>query len=822
MRRDSTTLLSRCCHGVLLWLLLGGGTAVRAESTAKPWALQPVEKPPLPVVRDGAWPKTPVDRFVLARLEQRSWRPAPAADKRTLLRRVTFDLTGLPPTPLALDTFLADTSPEAYERVVDRLLASSAYGERWGRHWLDVARYADNKGYVFFEERTYPWAWTYRDYVVRSLNDDKPYNQFLLEQIAADQLGPNPDGRTLAALGFITVGDHFSNNTHDILDDRIDVVTRGLLGLTVGCARCHDHKYDPVTMADYYALYGVFRSSSEPMVPPLLEAPPDTNPYACFAWELSERERRLREYVEAKHGAIVKEALDRIAEYLLAVHAQRGQPTTESFMLLADKGDLNPTVIARWRRCVERAGPSSPVWSLWHALAELEPANFASKAPGVIAASLASKQPALNPRLAAAFAQGDAPTNMVAVATRYATVLKAIETAWSRQREASGGTLAAKAAGLPNPADEELRRVLYGPDAPPDIPLQLDWGFLSLLPDRASQGEFQVLLKELEQWLMQGPGAPARAMVLSDLPVAYEPRVFERGNPNRLGKVVPRRFLSALQGRPFEHGSGRLDLAQAVVDPSNPLTARVFVNRVWLHHFGAGLVNTPSDFGVRSDPPSHPELLDWLAADFMENGWGIKRLHRQMVLSATYQQTSDAPEPPSNGEVRPDPENHLLWRMNRRRHDFETQRDSLLAVSGRLESRLGGAPDAPETSLRRTLYGFINRLDLPPVMATFDFPSPSVSCPQRAMTTVPSQALYLMNHTFTAECAAAVMRCADVSGVSGTSGRVEAVYRRVLTRSPRPGEIERALTYLGPEPSPLRWESWVQALLLTNEFVFVD
>ena len=413
---------------LLLLAVFGKYVAVAAEPSGTAWALQPVHKPGLPAVHDSGWLKTPVDAFVLARLEKRSWHPAPSADKRTLLRRVTFDLTGLPPTPRELDRFVADTAPGAYERVVDRLLGSSAYGERWGRHWLDVARYADNKGYVFFEERTYPWAWTYRDYVVRSLNEDKPYDRFLQEQIAADQLGPNPDGRTLAALGFITVGDHFSNNTHDILDDRIDVVTRGLLGLTVGCARCHDHKYDPVTMADYYALYGVFRSSSEPMVPPLLEPPPDTNPYACFTWELAERERRLREYVEAKHGAIVREARDRIAEYLLSVYAQRGQPTTESFMLLADKGDLNPTVIARWRRCVERAGAESPVWSLWHALAALEPDAFSSKAPDVISAALASNKPTINQRLAAAFKQGETPTNMVGVAARYASVLKEIET----------------------------------------------------------------------------------------------------------------------------------------------------------------------------------------------------------------------------------------------------------------------------------------------------------------------------------------------------------------------------------------------------------
>jgi hypothetical protein len=816
---------------VIAWMLVAFLDWSARGGTNTSWAFQPVGNPSQPRVKSVGWVKTPIDRFVLARLEAAGREPSPSADKRTLIRRATFDLTGLPPTPEAVEEFLADDSPGAFERVVDRLLRLPEYGERWARHWLDIARYADNKGYVFFEEKTYPWAWTYRDYVVRAFNEDKPYNRFLLEQIAADQLSPTPEARSLAALGFLTVGDHFSNNTHDILDDRIDVVTRGLLGLTVGCARCHDHKYDPVSQADYYALYGVFRSSSEPMVPPLLEAPPVGNPYECFLWELSERERRLREFVESKHRSIVTAARDRIAEYLMAVHAQRGQPTTESFMLLADPGDLNPTVITRWRRFVERDNDTNGVWRLWHRFSELSPTNFAESASAILRASVATPiggdltvaGSRRHAGIDAAFA-GEPPASMTAVAERYAGVLRRVDAEWKAMVSNAVVAGPSRPVRLPNPDDEALRRVLYGPDAPADIPLQLDWGFLSLLPDRASQGEFQVLLKDLEQWLMNGPHAPPRVMALTDLPVAYEPRIFERGNPGRLGASVPRRFLKVFNGRPFHQGSGRLELAQALVDPQNPLTARVFVNRVWMHHFGVGLVNTPSDFGTRSEPPSHPELLDWLASDFMRNGWQIKRLHRQILLSAAYQQSSRGIEvatAAATSTVGPDPENRLLWRMNRRRHDFEVQRDALLAVSGKLDLRLGG-PAISAASQRRTLYSFVNRLDVPPVMTTFDFPSPSASCPQRSATTVPSQALYWMNNDFVADCAAAVVRRPDVTQCRSVSEKVTRLYRLIYSRPPSERDLERARTFLGSEPEEKVWQQLAHALLLANEFVFVD
>ena len=778
------------------------------------WAFRfPPEVNP-PIVKNKRWARTAIDKFILGKLEKLGLQPAPSADKRTLVRRATFDLLGLPPTPEEVDSFLRDASPDAFARVVERLLKSAHYGERWGRHWLDVARYADNKGYVFFEEKTYPWAWTYRDYVVRAFNEDKPFDRFVLEQLAADQLVLQGDCRTLAALGFLTVGDHFSNNTHDILDDRIDVVSRGLLGLTVGCARCHDHKFDPISQADYYALYGVFASCTEPMVPPLVEAPALKEAYEGFELELIAREHKLREYVETKHRAIVQGARTRIADYLMAVYAQRNQPATENFMLIADVGDLNPTVISRWRATLERAGAMSSIWAPWHQFAALAQTNFAELAPEVHRAVMKSDR--INPRVAAALSSAPLQS-MKDLAERYAALLSSIDKRW-QEALSNPAVATAPPRQLPDPAEEELRGVLYGPDAAPDLPAQMDWGFLSLLPDRASQGEFQKLLKDLEQWLMHGPEAPARAMVLNDLPMAYEPRIFQRGNPNRPGASVPRRFLEVLNPRCFSRGGGRLELAQAIVDPKNPLTARVLVNRVWLHHFGAGLVTTPSDFGLRGEPPSHPELLDWLAREFIRGGWSVKSLHRLIMNSAVYQQACVAPDEKSQSV---DAENRLLSRMNRRRHDFETQRDALLAVGGTLDLKAGGPPVALSTP-RRTLYTFINRLDVPPVMATFDFPSPSASCPQRARTMVAPQALYLMNNDFVADCAAAVLRRGDMATLKSRAEKVDRLYALLFSRRPTELDLRWAGDFLGSSPDGKAWQHYVHALLLANEFVFVD
>jgi mono/diheme cytochrome c family protein len=618
------------------------------------WAFQPVRRPPAPAVRDGAWCRTPIDHFILAALEARRLGPTAEADRRTLLRRVTFDLTGLPPTLQEIGAFLADGSPDAYERVVERLLASLAYGERWGRHWLDVARYADTKGYVFQEERRYPFAYTYRDWVVRALNEDLPYDQFLIEQLAADLLPSTEDNRHLAALGFLTLGRRFLNNVHDIIDDRIDVTLRGLQGLTVGCARCHDHKFDAIPQTDYYSLYGVFASSTEPKELPVIAEPEQTEAYRAYLAELKKRQDAVKDFQE-QHKA----------------------------------------------------------------------------------------------------------------------------------------ELAAK--------------------------------------NRKFRDQLRNLEKLVDQWQISSPASPPRAMVLADIPAPVEPRVFLRGNPNNRGPAVPRQYLEVVAGpgrKPFTKGSGRLELARAIASKDNPLTARVLVNRVWMHHFGQGLVRTPGNFGARGEPPTHPELLDWLASDFVEHGWSLKQLHRRIVLSAVYRQGS--------GRSRSDdPENRLLSHFPRRRLEYEALRDSMLAVAGRLERTMGGAAiDALKTPSipRRTVYGFIDRQNLPGVLRTFDFASPDATVPQRHQTTVPQQALFLMNSPFVVEQARALAARPEVIGQARPEARIQRLHELLYGRPADADEIALGLRFLtaaaaaaGTPGNALGpWEQYAQVLLLANEFTFVD
>jgi hypothetical protein len=798
------------------WPEIAAATPAERTPAASHWAFQAVTHHPAPRIENDTWSQSPLDRFVLARLRDEGVSPLPPASKETLIRRVTYDLIGLPPTPEEVESFLADDSPSAFARLVERLLASPHYGERWGRRWLDVARYADNKGYVFFEEQKYPWAYAYRDYVVRAFNDDLPYDRFVQEQLAADQLDLGDEKWRLAAMGFLTVGNHYMNNVHDILDDRIDVVTRGLLGLTVTCARCHDHKFDPIPQADYYSLYGVFRSSLEPMLPPALNDPPDTEEYRKFESEMGARLAKLNEFVAAKHTELVTSARTRAAEYLLAANAQRDQPPTDDFMLIADPGDLNPSMIVRWQALLDKTRRrDDPVWSIWHALADLPADRFAAEAPSVLDRSQA---PEINALVLAALAEKP-PASLSDLAQRYGELLNRIAKEWQDLVAAAAMQGQPFPAALPNPDAEQLRRVFYGPDAPPDVPVISGWGFLTLLPDRAAQEEYKKVLKEVETWSTTGPGAPARAMALVDAEAPYDPRIFLRGNPQRLGETVPRQFLACLDRdrKPFQRGSGRLELAEHIAHDDNPLTARVIVNRLWMHHFGEGLVSTPGDFGLRGEPPSDPELLDWLAYEFVRNGWSIKELHRTILLSATYQQATRA----AGASLRSSPTTH--W-VTRRRLEFEATRDALLAVSGSLDAALGGpAIDmfGGGFSPRRTIYGFIDRMDPPGLLTTFDFPNPAASSPEREETLVAPQSLYLMNGDFVAECARRFAQRPDVTSLPALE-RIERMHQIALARKPTEREVQLAHEYLGAEPAAESWERFAHALLMTNEFVFVD
>jgi hypothetical protein len=634
----------------------------------------------------------PIDAFIFAKLAEKGMKPSPLADKRTLIRRATFDLIGLPPTPEEVKAFIDDTSPDAYATVVDRLLASPQYGERWGRYWLDIARYSDTKGDVKKnrEGPLYPYAWTYRDYVIRSFNDDKPFNQFILEQIAADKLPQSKGGGSLAALGFLTVGDHFNGNQNDMINDRIDVVAKGTMGLTVTCARCHDHKFDPISQRDYYAMRGIFASSVEPPEEPLLGTLKMNEDYGDFA---------------KKYNALVqkKAALD------------------------AERRSLRKT-------------------------------------------------------------KGKKPRK---------ELLK-----------------------------EEIQ-----------------------------------VRNDIDRLEATHPGSPPRAMVLLDSTQPKDSPVFIRGEAENKGPIVPRRFLEILSGpnpKPFRKGSGRLELAYAIVNPYNPLTPRVAVNRIWQHHFGEGFVPTPDDFGNQSEPPSHPELLDYLAARFINDGWSIKKMHRLIMLSNTYQQSSASN--PAYAQV--DPQNRFLWRANLHRLEFEAVRDSLLAIGGELDLTMYGRPvnlGEDGYSHRRTIYGYVDRRNLPEIYNQFDFANPDITTGKRYETTVPQQALFMMNSPLVVELARSLVELPEFTSLRDEEKRVRFLYAQIFQREPTATEIKLGVSFVADSPTPEAitnaqrervrrerdrknrrqamslasippselkklgaWEKLAHALLQTNEALYVD
>ena len=802
-------------------------TPARTNATAH-WAFQPPRAVIAPKVSQENWPQTPVDRFILNRLEQTGLKPAPPAERRILLRRAAYDLTGLPPTAEETAAFAADNSPNAFARVVDRLLESPHYGERWGRIWLDIARYSDTKGYIYDrEEKRFVHAHVYRDWVIQALNRDLPYDQFLIAQIAGEQLSASPgESSPLAALGFLTVGRRFLGVKHDIIDDRIDLLTRGTMGLTVACARCHDHKFDPISMRDYYSLYGVFNSSTEQMVP--IGAPrPGVPAYDEFMQGLRERQEKLQTTYQKKRAALTERLRARAGEYLRAVLEVDKLPS-EEFYAIMSADDLNPVVVRQWESFLFKAKrEADPVWVPWHAYSALPAKEFTALALGVTESLGRSASASSSNPLVLELFRGRPPNSMAEVAERYGTLLTSVDKTW-RQRQAASTNSSNSTPRPPEPLEasqEQLRQLLYGPGSPASVPagaiVDIEWFF-----DEGTRVELTRLQAEIDRWIIRSPGAPAHALILADRPEPRNARLFLRGNPANPGDEAPRRFLEALS-RPgrgsFQHGSGRLELAQAIASSENPLTARVMVNRVWQQHFGAGLVRTPSDFGVRAEAPSHPELLDWLALRFIRDGWSLKQLHRLIMNSAVYQQSSE-PEPPAiaAGQQR-DPANRLLWRMNQRRLDFEGMRDALLAVTGELDGRMGGLPSELFPSAgpaRRAVYGYLDRQFVPGVMRVFDFANPDLHIPQRSDTTVPQQALFFMNSAWLMQRARDVARQTSVTekparDATATQNRIQQLYQRLYQRDPSSTELQAGVDFINsalveppPAPAPVVATAW--------------
>jgi len=613
------------------------------------WAFQPIEKTTTKI-ESGSEDLAPLDRIVREGLNKHQLSFSPLADRRTLIRRATIDLTGVPPTPEETDDFVSDDSTDAWERLVNRLLDSPRYGQRWARHWLDVARYSDTRGYTFNNaDRSNPYAWTYRDYVVDAFNADMPYDQFIREQLAADYLGLPAGSPKLAALGFITVGRQYIKR-EDTLDDQVDVVTRGLMGLTVSCARCHDHKYDAISTEDYYSLYGVFNNCHTPDELPLIGDGAQTDEGKQFLAELEQVKAELPLFRKNFLKRTRRQLRDHVVDYCVyALADENVADLTAGPEISLKRGDLNAELLKRIRKFFndEKRLKESPLAEL-SALLKLPDANFSAEAERVFDDL---KQ--------------DGDGNILDASPRTKLELGVQIGNWLSTAIADEDQIA----GLKVPfsiAESEAEKY-YGTDA----------------DKRLSTLRSNIVAKR-----KQAPPAIRRAMTLRENEPAANVRVMLRGDINSRGDVAPRQFPKVLNTdrKPFQNRAGRLELAEAITNKSNPLTARVMANRIWMHHFDKPLVATPGDFGIRCPQPKQHALLDFLASGLVESDWSIKSLHRTIMLSRVYTQSSN--DRPKAANV--DPENELLWRMNRRRLEFESLRDSILAVAGTLDDTLGG------------------------------------------------------------------------------------------------------------------------------------
>lgn len=776
---------------------LGDQVAINAAASDH-WAFEKLQTPAVPSLKND-WGQSPIDAFVWKRLTEAKLQPSPPADRGTLIRRAYYDLIGLPPTYEEVQAFEQDPSPQAFENVVDRLLNSKHFGERWGRYWLDLARYADTQEWQAQTDVRYPFAYTYRDWVIHALNRDLPYDEFIKLQIAADFYTTEPNDPNLAAMGFLTVGRRFRNNPIEQTNDRIDAISRGLMGLTVACARCHDHKYDPVPTADYYSLFGVLNSSEMPEDLPIIRGGQQSPELvADYKKQRAAKVKDLKDYIENLRQEAHQDLRKRLPLYF-AGYYEMGIAQTKDIRGVIQKLKVKETAMTPLANNLDqlqrgRGQINDPIWGPWVQLLKVPNANFEKQSQQILA-QLAEQSQKYNARVVTVLSEKPLQ-NKKQLTEIYAKFFEGVLTEWRQTKQETPD-----ATNLNDPAAEQLRAELFNnegvfaftPDAVERASRLLGTG-------RRALGDLNKAINEVDA---THPSAPPRAMVMVDKETLYDPFVMLRGEPRRRGDSVPRRFLSIVAGEKapeFTKGSGRRELAEAIADPQNPLTSRVLINRVWMKLLGQGFVSTPGDFGLRSEPPSHPELMDYLAVTFVEDGWSLKKLIRRVMLSSTYQQQSENRE----DAAQLDPENRLLWRANRKRLDFEAMRDSILAASGKIDLTVGGQSvklsEEPFTT-RRTLYGYIDRVDTDPIFKIFDAASPDVSTPQRNQTTVPQQALFAMNHPFVVQQSKALAARAN-TGEPNASERVANLYRLLFGRNVTEPERRLALGFLQTTPPP--------------------
>ena len=858
---------------------LGGMTLNDARAW---WSFQPIQQPKTPDLPASS----AIDAFLLAKMAERNLAPAPAADRRTLARRVTYDLTGLPPTAEEVEAFADDESPLAYRKLVDRLLASPAYGERWGRHWLDLVRYADTAGEN--SDHPVPQAWKYRNWVINAFNADLPYNAFIRDQIAGDlRAARSPEGNpdAVVATGFLAIARRFGHDIdkdmHLTREDVVDTLGKSVLGLSLGCARCHAHKFDPISFEDYYALDGIFSSTKfafpgcEPkqaqrdLIPAYsdeqwkkFEAGPRQQLDALDA-DRKQREgtlsgllKTLNETASAHTKVLSEGAIDdgKSAEFAVSEPVQV-EPGQVLVLSIGPRGSYGAdTTRLAWRIETEDGGKhwdttedlvssfpagnphadslgNARVWWLLDHRAGLRPLDQPLRDH--------NGQPGLH-----VWRNTDNPAALVNSTDKEISVWTKLPPKCLFVHPAPDGAVAI---AWVSPVSARIKITGTVADSHPGGPDGVSWQLthlathlqpqLAAVADQAERlSSFWSERARLEAAL------PQREMIygVSEGTAADAPLLM-RGDPEKPGPVVPRRWLQVLGGTLLKDASrsGRADLADWLTEPANPLTARVLVNRLWQHHLGAGIVRTPNDFGSRGQPPTHPELLDWLASEFLRNGWQLKPLHRVILLTSAYQQTSLV-------DPSADPENHWLARFSRRRLSIEELRDSLLQASGTLERSQGGPHPFPAESTwsfsqhgpfaasyptnRRSIYIMLKRNRRDPLFSLFDGADPNATTPERPITTVPTQALFFLNDPFFHEEAGKLVN-SILAAHSDEPSRLTALFQRVYQRPPTAAELAWAMPFLtsysaaaniSDEASRRGWQALARVLLGGNEFLYLD